>query len=77
VEVLILALFIAVAFIGVMLHIGRMVFGAPNAEARPPRLPASVVGALSLSLLPVIALGVYMPPLVHRLLVLAAASISH
>ena len=74
--VAVLALFIAIAFIGVMLQVGRMVFGEPSATL-DGRLPRSVVGAISLSLLPVLVLGVYTPPLLQRLLILAASAVSH
>ncbi len=74
--VALLALFIAIAFIGVMLQVGRMVFGEAPAEQTHRRLPASVVGAISLSLLPVLVLGLYTPPLLHRLLTLASLAVS-
>ncbi len=73
-----LALFIAVAFIGVMMQVGRMVFGdgAPPETSEPHRLPGSVVLAISLSILPVLGLGLYTPPLLHRLLTLASLAIA-
>ncbi len=73
-----LALFIAIAFIGVMLQVGRMVFseGTPPEVSDRRRLPGSVVLATSLSLLPVLALGLYTPPLLHRLLTLATIAIN-
>ncbi len=74
--VALLALFIAVAFIGVMMQVGRMVFGEGPAPNGSLRLPGSVVGAISLSLLPVLILGLYTPPLLHRLLTLASLAIS-
>lgn len=77
--VAVLALFIAVAFIGVMLQVGPMVFGegAPPDEGKSRRLPGSVVAAISLALVPVLVLGLYTPPLLHRLLALASLAIAH
>ncbi len=74
--VALLAFFIAIAFIGVMLQVGRMVFGEGGAPAARRRLPKSVVAAISVSLVPVLVLGLYTPPLLHRLLTLASLAIS-
>ena len=81
-----LALFIAIAFFGVMMHLNRMVFGAPaqtqadapvaRAEQAGFRLPASCRLALALAAVPVLVLGVYVPEPLHRLLTLAAAAIA-
>jgi hydrogenase-4 component F len=73
-----LAVFIAIAFFGVMAHMNRMVFGAAQ-DAAPttgPRLPFSVVLALGLAAVPVLVLGVYVPPPLHDLLVLAAGALA-
>lgn len=62
-----LALFIAVAFLGVMRHINRMVFGEPL-PGTIAKLPASTIATVILALIPVLVLGVYMPaPLAHLL----------
>lgn len=62
-----LALFIAVAFLGVMRQVNRMVFGEPRLAANPT-LPASTVATVALALAPVLVLGLYMPePLAHLL----------
>jgi len=71
--VALLALFIAIAFIGVLRQVGHMLFGDGPAPASP-RLPRSVGAALVLSLLPLLVLGVYTPPLLHNLLNLATAA---
>jgi len=81
-----LALFIAIAFFGVMVHVNRMVFGAPadtpgeeeapSAPHAPFRLPASCALALVLAAVPVLVLGVYVPEPLHRLLTLAAAALA-
>jgi len=82
-----LALFIVIAFFGVMLHVNRMVFGTTaggQAEEDPPdetaalrfRLPLSCAIALLIAAIPVIVLGVYIPPPLDELLKQAAAALS-
>ena len=82
-----LAVFIVVAFFGVMLHINRMVFGASSDASveenhSPPgttetfRLPFSCRLALILSAVPVVVLGVYVPQPLHDLLTKAAAALA-
>jgi hydrogenase-4 component F len=82
-----LAAFIAIAFFGVMFHVNRMVFGAPeNAasesshsgpqEAGAFRLPFSCRLALILAAVPVLVLGVYVPKPLHELLTMAAAALT-
>ena len=70
-----LASFIGVAFLGVMRHVNRMVFGEPE-PAIPGTLPASAVAAVALALAPVAVLGLYMPSSLARLLEAAARNIS-
>jgi hydrogenase-4 component F len=71
-----LALFVVMAFFGVLLHINRMVFGKPAeaAGALPVKasLPASCRLTLVLAALPIIILGLYLPAPVDQLLRLAA-----
>lgn len=82
-----LALFIVIAFFGVMAHLNRMVFGAPEVVAAAPdapdpqeaecsRLPFSCALALILAAVPVLVLGVYIPPPLHELLRQAAAALA-
>ncbi|HZQ75657.1 MAG TPA: proton-conducting transporter membrane subunit [Burkholderiales bacterium] len=76
-----LAAFIVIAFFGVMVHVNRMVFGAPEVEepdspAERPRLPFSCGLALVLGAVPVLVLGVYIPPPLHALLQQAAAALA-
>lgn len=84
-----LALFIVIAFFGVMLHVNRMVFGradvagagmgsggATLASEPPVRLPATCILALILAAIPVLVLGLYIPGPLQRLLTLAAAGVS-
>ena len=82
-----LAIFIVIAFFGIMLHVNRMVFGAPAsacAGARSARdgdrrtftLPFSCRLALILAAVPVLVLGVYIPKPLHDLLTQAAAALT-
>jgi hydrogenase-4 component F len=73
-----LALFIAVAFFGVLLHINRMVFGASatTAPSENFRLPFSCGLTLVLAAVPVLVLGLYMPQSLHDLLALAATALA-
>ena len=82
-----LATFIVIAFFGVMVHLNRMVFGAPaNAESKQNhsgpeatgtfRLPFSCRLALLLAAVPVLVLGVYVPKPLQDLLTMAAAALT-
>jgi hydrogenase-4 component F len=82
-----LAVFIAIAFFGVMLHLNRMVFGEGQSGAMQmghpdredmvrSRLPFSCWMALILAAVPVLVLGVYIPKPLHDLLTLAAAALT-
>jgi hydrogenase-4 component F len=80
-----LAIFIVIAFFGVMAHLNRMVFGAENAAAHDPsssreaevsRVPFSCGLALILAAVPVVMLGVYIPQPLHELLKLAAETLT-
>jgi len=72
-----LAAFIVIAFFGVMLHVNRMAFGAPveGPPSAPQRLPFSCRLVLLLAAVPVLVLGVYVPPPLHALLASAAAAL--
>lgn len=67
-----LALFIVIAFFGIMLHINRMVFGQPDEISVKVNLPITCVLALILSVIPIIVFGFFMPGPLHELLNLAA-----
>jgi len=83
-----LAIFIVIAFFGIMLHINRMVFGPEEQGAAPEhlldmpgiagktRLPISCRLALLLACVPVLVLGVYIPRPLQELLTQAAAAIT-
>ncbi len=81
-----LALFIAIAFFGVMLHVNRMVFGSSETGPKPSdhpapegphpaSLPLSCRFALAVAAVPVIVLGVYTPPPLHALIASAARAL--
>ncbi len=72
-----LALFVGIAFIGIMLHSSRMVFGRPATATAPVRttLPVSYAASLCLTAIPIVLLWIYMPGTVANLLRLAGASI--
>jgi hydrogenase-4 component F len=70
-----LALFVIVAFFGILHHLNRMVFGLSPVADNPPHpfeLPRSCLLTLALAAIPIIVLGVYIPPPLHRLLQMAA-----
>lgn len=85
-----LALFIVIAFFGIMLHINRMVFGAPENKnnASPEQnhskpqpvekfhLPFSCGLALIVAAVPVLVLGFYIPKPLQDLLTQAAAALT-
>ena len=69
-----LALFVVIAFFGILFQVNHMVFGKPAITLRTS-LPATCLAAPVIVLLPVILLGVYIPGPVFDLLRLAAHSI--
>ena len=83
-----LAVFIVIAFFGIMLHVNRMVFGARENESgagslnnhsepgNKPHLPFSCRLALILAAVPVFVLGFYIPQPLHNLLTQAAAALT-
>jgi hydrogenase-4 component F len=76
-----LALFIVIAFFGIMLHINRMVFGLPKNNSAPEtvetfHLPFSCRLALIISAVPVLVLGFYIPKPLQDLLTQAAGALT-
>ena len=87
VATVLLAVFIVIAFFGVMAHLNRMVFGAPanGVPAEEPaepqsverfRMPFTCALTLILAAVPVLGLGVYVPEPLHALLKQAAAALT-
>jgi hydrogenase-4 component F len=68
----ILASLIVIAFIAIMWHVNRMVFGRPAGHYMAESVPVSCRLAVVAAALPVILLGVYIPAPLHHLLQLAA-----
>lgn len=67
-----LALFIAIAFCGIMYQINRMVFGKTSVPKNSTALPMSCKVTLVIAIVPVIVMGLYIPNALHNLLRLAA-----
>jgi hydrogenase-4 component F len=74
-----LAIFITVAFFGIMLHVNRMVFGCPGENPAPAHarttLPFTCLLTLILAAIPILVLGLYQPASLHALLKLAASNL--
>jgi hydrogenase-4 component F len=70
-----LALFIVIAFCGVLFPINRMVFGKPLERAGKATLAASSLITLVIAAIPVVLFGLYLPGPLYELLRLAAASL--
>lgn len=75
IAVAILATLIVIAFIAIMLHINRMVFGRPLVPYQKTGLPLSCRVAVIIGMVPVAVFGVYIPAPLHSLLQLAAAQL--
>ena len=69
-----LALFVVIAFFGILFQVNHMVFGKPAIMSKTS-LPATCLAAPIILLLPAILLGVYIPGPVFDLLRLAAHSL--
>lgn len=70
--VAILTVLIVIAFVAILWHVNRMVFGKPLVPHPVEPLPVSCRLAVILGATPVVVLGVYVPVPVHNLLQLAA-----
>jgi hydrogenase-4 component F len=70
-----LALFVVIAFCGILLQIGRMVFGVPEPAVSGAAAPASCRLTLLLAAIPMIVLGLYVPAAIQGLLSAAAAAL--
>jgi hydrogenase-4 component F len=78
-----LVIFITVAFFGILLHVGRMAFGKPEAVGlsaqhahAPGRLPRTCALALVVGAVPILVLGLYQPAWLHSLVSLAASNLA-
>lgn len=57
----VLALFIVVAFCGMLWHVTRMISGARGEEQAHRKLPATCLWALGIAAVPIVLLGVWLP----------------
>jgi hydrogenase-4 component F len=73
----ILAILIVIAFVGIIMHVNRMVFGRPEHEAAliSSELPLSCRLGVLLAAIPVVVFGVYVPAPIYHLLQLAAGQL--
>jgi len=77
VTILLLAIFVTVAFFGILLQVNRMVFGEPSIPRDDhKKLPFTCALTLIIAGIPVLALGFYQPASLHTLLDLAAAQLT-
>lgn len=63
---------IVLAFISILYHVGRIVFGEPEAAPRT-KLPRTCIVALAMSFVPMLVFGFYLPPPLQMLIDHAAA----
>ncbi len=70
-----LALFVVVAFCGILLQIGRMIFGTPEPVVAGAAAPASCRATLLLAAIPMVVLGLYVPGALQGLFSAAAAAL--
>ncbi len=74
--VMLLAVFLAVAFFGILLHVNRMTLGRPEVTVEgAARIPWTCSLTLFVAAVPVIVFGLYVPNTLHQLLIRAAAII--
>jgi hydrogenase-4 component F len=78
VTILLLGIFVTVAFFGILLQVNRMVFGEPSIPRGDDhkKLPFTCALTLIIAGIPVLALGFYQPASLHTLLDLAAAQLT-
>ncbi len=74
----ILVIFIAIAFFAIMNHVSRMVFGKDDTKkpvAKSYSLPISSKITFLIAFIPIVVLGLYIPETLHKLTILAAATV--
>jgi hydrogenase-4 component F len=69
-----LGLFIVVAFCAVLSHINRMAFGVARERPTIWSIPLSCKATIALAAVPLVVIGIYVPPPLHALLTAAAAA---
>jgi hydrogenase-4 component F len=75
VTVALLALFIVVAFCAVMRHVNQMAFGAAENALVVADAPFSCKATLALAAIPLLVIGIWVPPPLYHLLQTAASAI--
>jgi hydrogenase-4 component F len=73
--VALLALFIVVAFFGLLWHVMRMLAGPPSENPQGKRVPATCIWALCLAGLPVVVFGIWLPEALGRAIENAARAL--
>jgi hydrogenase-4 component F len=69
-----LGLFIVIAFCAVLSHINRMAFGVARERPTIWTIPLSCKATIALAAVPLVVIGIYVPPPLHALLTAAAAA---
>ena len=72
-----LAFFVVVAFCGILLQLGRMIFGTPAPGPVVAAAPAACLATLLLAAIPMTVLGLYVPAAFQSLLAGAAAALGN
>jgi hydrogenase-4 component F len=75
IPVALLALFIVVAFCAVMRHVNRMAFGAADDVSAAADAPFSCKATLALAAIPLLVIGIWVPPPLYHLLQTAAVAL--
>jgi len=74
-----LVIFIAIAFFAIMNHVSRMVFGRDDEKNSIDNisysLPISSKITFAIAFIPIIVFGLYIPEVLYRLAILAAATV--
>ena len=74
-----LVIFIAIAFFAIMNHVSRMVFGSDDAknsiDNKTYSLPISSKITFAIAFIPIIVFGLYIPEVLYKLTILAAATV--
>lgn len=69
-----LATFVVIAFCAVMFHINRMTFSTPLGSVPATALPLSCSATLAVAAIPLVVIGIYVPPALQDLLHAAATA---
>ncbi len=70
-----LAVFVVIGFSAILFHINRMAFGSGGAAVPHPVAPIACRATMALAVIPLLVIGIYIPPPLYHLLRTAAAAI--